>query len=45
MLMRTGGHEHTEGEYRALVEAAGFALASLIPTQITFSVVKGLRRE
>jgi hypothetical protein len=45
MLVMTGGHERTEGEYRALLEATGFALASLIPTQTTYSVVKGVRRE
>jgi hypothetical protein len=45
MLVMTGGHERTEGEYRALLEATGFALASLIPTLTTFSVLKGVRRE
>jgi hypothetical protein len=44
MLVMTGGCERTEGEYRALFEATGFALASLIPTLTTYSVVKGVRR-
>jgi O-methyltransferase domain len=44
MLVRTGGQERTEGEYRALFEATGFALARLIPTPTTYSVVQGVRR-
>jgi hypothetical protein len=44
MLVMTGGHERTEGQYRALFEATGFTLASLNPTQTSFSVVQGVRR-
>jgi hypothetical protein len=44
MLVMTGGRERTEGEYRALLEATGFTLASLTPTPTNFSVVHGVRR-
>lgn len=43
MLVRTGGRERTEEEYRALLGAAGFALASIIPTRTASSVVVGVR--
>jgi hypothetical protein len=33
MLVLTGGRERTEGEYRALLAAAGFQLARIIPTE------------
>jgi len=33
MLMLLGGHERTEAEYHALLEAAGFRLTSITPTQ------------
>jgi hypothetical protein len=45
MLVQTGGKERTEGEYRALFEAAGFALARIIPTQTAYGVVEGVRRD
>jgi hypothetical protein len=45
MLVRTGGHERTEGEFRALLGAAGFALERIIPTETTYSVVECVRGE
>jgi hypothetical protein len=41
MLVRTGGHQRTEQEFRALLDAAGFDLVSIIPTQTAYSMVKG----
>lgn len=40
MLAQTGGRERTEAEYAALLAAAGFALARLIPTQAGYSLVQ-----
>jgi hypothetical protein len=45
MLVRTGGQERTEEEFRVLLSAAGFDLVSVIPTQTAHSVIKGERRE
>jgi len=45
MLAMTGGRERTEAEYRALLAAAGFALARVIPTRSQFSIIEGLRAE
>lgn len=39
MLVRTGGYERTEQQYRQLFERAGFALAGITPTSTVFSVV------
>ncbi|MBI5686949.1 MAG: methyltransferase [Verrucomicrobia bacterium] len=43
MLVVTGGRERTEGEYRALYEAAGFRLTRIIPTASEMSVIEGVR--
>lgn len=40
MLVMTGGRERTEGEYRALLEASGFRLTSVIPTQSPMSIIE-----
>jgi O-methyltransferase domain/Dimerisation domain len=45
MLVRTGGQERTEEEFRVLLSAAGFDLVSVIPTQTAHSVIKGEWRE
>jgi hypothetical protein len=46
MLVRAGGRERTEVEYRALFAAAGFRLTRVIPTQSLIrqsSVIEGVR--
>jgi hypothetical protein len=46
MLVRAGGRERTEAEYRALFAAAGFRLTRVIPTQSLIrqsSVIEGVR--
>ena len=43
MLVMTGGRERTEAEYRALLEAAGFRLRNIIPTQSEMSVIEAVR--
>jgi hypothetical protein len=43
MLVLVGGVERTEAEYGALLEAAGFKLTKVIPTQSLMSVVEGAR--
>ena len=45
MLVRTGGRQRTEQEFRALLGAAGFDLVGVIPTQTAYSVIKGEWRE
>jgi len=40
MMVATGGLERTEGEYRALLEAAGLSLARVIPTSCAFHVLE-----
>jgi hypothetical protein len=40
MLVLTGGRERTEAEYRALLGAAGFALARLVPTGSPMSILE-----
>jgi hypothetical protein len=40
MLVLTGGRERTEAEYRALLEAGGFALARVVPTGSPMSVLE-----
>jgi hypothetical protein len=42
MLAWTGGKERTETEFRALLAAAGFALARVIPTRSSLSVVEAV---
>jgi hypothetical protein len=43
MMVMTGGRERTEAEYRALFEAAGFALTRVVPTASGVSVIEGVR--
>jgi O-methyltransferase domain/Dimerisation domain len=45
MLVRTGGQQRTEQEFRTLFDEAGLDLVSVIPTQTAYSLVKGERRE
>jgi hypothetical protein len=40
MLVRTGGQERTEPEYRELLDKAGFRLARVVPTESAVSVVE-----
>ncbi len=40
MMVTTGGRERTETEYRALLDAAGFRVTNVIPTQSPMSVVE-----
>jgi hypothetical protein len=40
MLVRNGGRERTEAEYRALLAAADMRLARTIPTGTEFSLVE-----
>jgi ubiquinone/menaquinone biosynthesis C-methylase UbiE len=41
MLVMTGGRERTETEYRTLLEASGFRLTRIIPTESPVSIVEG----
>jgi len=34
--------ERTEAEYRVLLEAAGFTLVRIIPTQAPLSIIEGV---
>jgi hypothetical protein len=43
MLIMTGGCERTEKEYGMLMEAAGFRLTRIIPTESPMSVLEGER--
>jgi SAM-dependent methyltransferase len=43
MLVLLGGRERTEGEYRRLLQAAGFRLDRIIPTHSPFSVIEATR--
>ena len=43
MLVMTGGRERTENEYRRLLEASGFKLTSIIPTESPMSVIESER--
>lgn len=40
MMATTGGRERTEAEYRALLDAAGFRVTKVVPTQSRMSVVE-----
>jgi len=42
MLVCTGGRQRSEAEFRALYEAAGYALARIIPTQAGVAVIEGV---
>ncbi len=43
MMVMTGGRERTTAEFSALLAAAGFQLARVIPTQSLFSVIEAVR--
>ncbi|HXZ93416.1 MAG TPA: methyltransferase [Burkholderiales bacterium] len=43
MLVSTGGRQRSESDFRALYEAAGFALHRIVPTRAGVSVVEGIR--
>ena len=40
MLVMASGRERTEREYRALLQAGGFALARVIPTSAGSSIIE-----
>jgi SAM-dependent methyltransferase len=40
MMATTGGRERTEGEYRSLLDRAGFQVTKVVPTQSEMSVVE-----
>jgi hypothetical protein len=40
MMVITGGRERTAVEYGAVVEAAGFRLTKIIPSQSVMSVIE-----
>ena len=42
MLVHYGALERTEAEYRVLLEAAGFTLERIIPTQAPLSIIEGV---
>jgi ubiquinone/menaquinone biosynthesis C-methylase UbiE len=42
MLVMTGGLERTEEEFRQLLDASGFKLTRVVPTQTPFSIVESL---
>lgn len=44
MLVLTGGRERTEGEYRALLDKAGWSLARVLPTSSISSIFEALPR-
>ncbi len=41
MLVRTGGRQRSEAEFRSLYDAAGFELTRIVPTQVMVSVIEG----
>jgi hypothetical protein len=42
MMVMLGGRERTEPEYRSLLEAAGFELTAVTPTQTEMMVIEGM---
>jgi O-methyltransferase domain len=42
MLVLTGGRERTEEEHAALLESAGFSLASLVTTESSYSILEAV---
>ncbi len=42
MLVCTGGRQRSEAEFRALYDAAGFALARIIPTPAGVAIIEGV---
>ncbi|OKH25830.1 methyltransferase [Chroogloeocystis siderophila] len=43
LLTTPGGYERTEAQYRSLLEAAGFKVTRLIPTQTANSIIEAVR--
>jgi len=43
MLVMTGGRERTETEFRKLYEDAGFKVTRIVPTEMPFSVIEGVK--
>ncbi|HEX8142868.1 MAG TPA: methyltransferase [Pyrinomonadaceae bacterium] len=44
MLVMTGGQERTAAQYQKLLDAAGFSLTRIIPTQSIVSIVEGIKK-
>ncbi|MEW6273041.1 MAG: methyltransferase [Thermodesulfobacteriota bacterium] len=44
MLVNTGGRQRSEEEFRALYDAAGFALERIVPTPANVCVIEGTPR-
>jgi len=42
LLLETGGRERTEDEYAALLQAAGFILTNITPTESPLSIIEGV---
>ena len=42
LLLMFGGHMRSEGEFRALFAATGFAVINILPMQSQFSIVEGM---
>ena len=42
MLVITGGRRRTEAEFRVLLDAAGFKLINIFPTQSTASIIEAV---
>lgn len=42
MLVRTGGRERTEAEYRRLLADAGFTVTNITPTETAYSVIEAI---
>lgn len=43
LLLTPGGRERTEAQYNSLLEAAGFKIAKIIPTQTANSIIEAVR--
>jgi hypothetical protein len=43
LLLTPGGYERTETQYRSLLEAAGFKVKNIIPTQSANSIIEAIR--
>ncbi len=43
LLLTPGGYERTEAQYRSLLDAAGFKIAQIIPTQSANSIIEAVR--
>jgi hypothetical protein len=42
LVANTGGRERTEAEFRSLLNASGFTLTRIVPTQGESSVIEGM---